>query len=88
MNADMIVTADDVRRICASSAPAVGVVESEHPEQYGGVITETGGKVTGIYEKSSNPPGNLINAGIYLLMMISLQRRTALCLRPAGGNMN
>ena len=65
MNGDMIVTADDVRRICASPAPAVGVIESETPEQYG-VITETGGKVTGIYEKSKNPPGNLINAGMYL----------------------
>ena len=65
MNGDMIITADDIRRICASSTPAVGVVESENPEQYG-VITETEGIVTGIYEKSTNPPGNLINAGIYL----------------------
>lgn len=65
MNGDMIVTAEDIRRICASSAPAVGVFESETPERYG-VITETDGKVTGIYEKSQNPPGNLINAGIYL----------------------
>lgn len=65
MNGDMLVTADDIRRICASPAPAVGVFKSEHPEQYG-VITEAGGKVTGIYEKSRNPPGNLINAGIYL----------------------
>lgn len=65
MNGDMIVTADDVRRICASPAPAVGVVESETPEQYG-VITEYEGIVTGVYEKSKNPPGNLINAGVYL----------------------
>jgi UDP-N-acetylglucosamine diphosphorylase/glucosamine-1-phosphate N-acetyltransferase len=65
MNGDMIITADDIRSICASPAPAVGVVESETPEQYG-VITETGGMVTGIYEKSLDPPGNLINAGIYL----------------------
>jgi bifunctional UDP-N-acetylglucosamine pyrophosphorylase/glucosamine-1-phosphate N-acetyltransferase len=65
MNGDMIITADDIRRICTSPAPAVGVVESENPEQYG-VITETDGIVTGIYEKSINPPGNLINAGIYL----------------------
>ncbi len=65
MNGDMIVTADDIRRICASPAPAVGVVESENPEQYG-VITEKEGIITGIYEKSTNPPGNLINAGIYL----------------------
>lgn len=65
MNGDMIVTAGDIRSICASPAPAVGVVESENPEQYG-VITETDGTVTGIYEKSPNPPGNMINAGIYL----------------------
>jgi bifunctional UDP-N-acetylglucosamine pyrophosphorylase/glucosamine-1-phosphate N-acetyltransferase len=65
MNGDMIVTSDDIRRICTSPAPAVGVVESKNPEQYG-VITETGGIVTGIYEKSITPPGNLINAGIYL----------------------
>ncbi|WFN34362.1 NTP transferase domain-containing protein [Methanogenium sp. S4BF] len=65
MNGDMIVTTGDIRRICASPAPAVGVVESGNPEQYG-VITETGGIVTGIYEKSTNPPGNLINAGMYL----------------------
>ncbi len=85
MNADMIVTADDVRRICASSAPAVGVVESEHPEQYGGVITETGGKVTGIYEKSSNPPGNLINAGIYLFDDDIFAEADRLVPSPRGG---
>ena len=65
MNGDMIITADDIRSVCASPAPAVGVVKSKNPEQFG-VITETEGMVTGIYEKSSNPPGNLINAGIYL----------------------
>ncbi|MBP2133863.1 bifunctional UDP-N-acetylglucosamine pyrophosphorylase/glucosamine-1-phosphate N-acetyltransferase [Methanomicrobium sp. W14] len=65
LNGDMILKTDDIKIFCKNPAPCVGTFESSHPEDFGVVISE-GTTVSGIYEKSKNPPGNIINAGIYL----------------------
>lgn len=66
MNGDMILRGTDIAGIAAEKTPQIGVYYSGHPENYGVVLTD-GATVTGIAEKSAKPPGNTINAGIYLL---------------------
>lgn len=65
LNGDMILKSDDIRDICACAAPCMGVTPSTHPQDFG-VVTVDGSVVTGLVEKSETPPGNLINAGVYL----------------------
>jgi len=65
LNGDMILKSDDIREICACAAPSMGVTPSTHPQDFG-VVTVDGTVVTGLVEKSETPPGNLINAGVYL----------------------
>lgn len=65
LNGDMIVDSADISSICSYNAPCMGVTESDHPEDFG-VITVESNLVTNLVEKSSNPPGNIINAGAYL----------------------
>jgi len=65
LNGDMILKSDDIRNICACAAPCMGVTPSTHPQDFG-VVTVDGTVVTGLVEKSETPPGNLINAGVYL----------------------
>jgi bifunctional UDP-N-acetylglucosamine pyrophosphorylase/glucosamine-1-phosphate N-acetyltransferase len=48
----------------SDSIAMVALTESETPEFFGSV-TVKGDEVSGIYEKSDNPPSNLINTGIY-----------------------
>ena len=66
LNGDMIVLPDDIKRFCGMKPPCIAVFESERPEEFG-VVTVEGEMVSGLVEKSPNPPGNLINAGAYLL---------------------
>jgi len=65
MNGDMILKGGDIEAICARGAPCMGIFPSTRPEQFG-VVTVDGDRVTGLVEKSSKPPSNLINAGVYL----------------------
>ncbi|MBN2733653.1 MAG: NTP transferase domain-containing protein [Methanomicrobiaceae archaeon] len=65
LNGDMILKKEDINRICSKNAPCMGTYESSHPEDFG-VVTSAGTKVTALFEKSKTPPGNIINAGIYL----------------------
>ncbi len=65
MNGDMILKGRDIEAICAKGAPCMGIFPSSRPEQFG-VVTVDGDRVTGLVEKSSKPPSNLINAGVYL----------------------
>ena len=65
LNGDMIVGAEDISAICRMNVPCIGVVESDRPEEFG-VVTVEGDVVSDLVEKSPNPPGNLINAGVYL----------------------
>ncbi|NPV50147.1 MAG: NTP transferase domain-containing protein [Candidatus Methanofastidiosum sp.] len=48
----------------SESVAMMALTESETPEFFGSV-TVNGDEVSGIYEKSDNPPSNLINTGIY-----------------------
>ncbi|MDD1730100.1 MAG: NTP transferase domain-containing protein [Methanospirillum sp.] len=66
LNGDMILSLDDIRNILSSPVPAMGICQSEHPQDFG-VVTIENGIVTGLEEKSDKPKTNLINAGLYLL---------------------
>ncbi|MDS0300436.1 sugar phosphate nucleotidyltransferase [Halogeometricum sp. S1BR25-6] len=46
--------------------PAVGSFEVNDPTSYGVLETDESGNVTGVVEKPSDPPSNLINAGAYV----------------------
>lgn len=46
--------------------PAVGSFEVDDPTSYGVLETDGDGNVTGVVEKPSDPPSNLINAGAYV----------------------
>jgi len=65
LNGDMIVRTADIRAMCGTTAPCMGVFTSDHPQDYGVVFVENG-FVTALEEKSGCPESNLINAGIYL----------------------
>jgi len=56
----------------------VSLATVSDPAAYGCVVTDHRGRVTAFLEKSPNPPGNQINAGLYAL------RRPVLAAIPAG----
>lgn len=64
MNGDMFLTPHDIAGIAAMDGHVMGVVSSDHPEDYG-VVGVTDDVVTSLVEKSLCPGGNIINAGIY-----------------------
>lgn len=66
LNGDMVMNAEDISGLSGAVSPCMGVFKSSHPQDYG-VITTEGRRVTGIFEKTSEPKGDLINAGAYLL---------------------
>lgn len=66
MNGDMIMNSEDIRAIIRKKPFIIGVYPSDHPEDYGVVVTE-GDMVRSLEEKSEQPESDLINAGIYLL---------------------
>ena len=65
MNGDMLMESRDIEAIISAGPDCMGVTSSDHPEDYG-VVEVQGTRVTNLVEKSPHPPGNLINAGIYL----------------------
>ena len=66
MNGDMVLAAPDIRKILSAGPCCMGISPSDHPEDYG-VVRVEGEKVTGLKEKTDQPEGNLVNAGIYHL---------------------
>ncbi len=66
MNGDMILNSEDIREIIRKKPFIVGIYPSDHPEDYGVVMTD-GNMVRSLQEKSEQPESDLINAGIYLL---------------------
>ncbi|MDH7509818.1 MAG: sugar phosphate nucleotidyltransferase [Methanolinea sp.] len=64
MNGDMVLSSGDIRRVIDAGPACLGVAPSDHPEDYG-VVQVEGESVSGLQEKSRQPAGNLVNAGIY-----------------------
>jgi bifunctional UDP-N-acetylglucosamine pyrophosphorylase/glucosamine-1-phosphate N-acetyltransferase len=65
MNGDMILKKEDIKKMCHGKSPCMGISTTDHPGDYGVVLTERG-LITSLEEKSKNPKSNLINAGAYL----------------------
>jgi bifunctional UDP-N-acetylglucosamine pyrophosphorylase/glucosamine-1-phosphate N-acetyltransferase len=65
MNGDMILKKEDIKKMCHGKSPCMGISTTDHPGDYGVVLTERG-FITSLEEKSKNPKSNLINAGAYL----------------------
>lgn len=83
MNGDMILTREDILKILANSAPALGVCMSDHPQDFG-VVTVENGNVTGLEEKTEYPKSKLINAGIYLFNNDIFSSLTKITPSPRG----
>lgn len=64
LNGDAWVGRDDISRILEADTMALGVRMVENPRDFG-VVEVEGERVVRIIEKASQPPTNLINAGIY-----------------------
>jgi UDP-N-acetylglucosamine diphosphorylase/glucosamine-1-phosphate N-acetyltransferase len=64
MNVDMLIESRDIEMIMKTRPTCMGISRSDHPEDYG-VVEVQGDQVVKLVEKSRQPPGNLINAGIY-----------------------
>ncbi|MDI6898981.1 MAG: sugar phosphate nucleotidyltransferase [Methanolinea sp.] len=64
MNGDMVLSPGDIRSIVDAGPACMGVAPSDHPEDYG-VVQLEGDTVSVLREKSREPAGNLVNAGIY-----------------------
>jgi bifunctional UDP-N-acetylglucosamine pyrophosphorylase/glucosamine-1-phosphate N-acetyltransferase len=64
MNGDMVLSSGDIRRVIDAGPACMGIAPSGHPEDYG-VVQVEGDSVSGLKEKSREPAGNLVNAGIY-----------------------
>ena len=60
---DTIFGVNDIKKIIQKKS-SIGIVEVEHPEEYG-VIETKNNKLVKIYEKMDEPFSNMINAGIY-----------------------
>lgn len=65
LNGDMILKSEDIVNLSRGSTPCMGVSTTDHPQDYGVVLTENE-LITSLEEKSQNPRSNLINAGAYL----------------------
>jgi UDP-N-acetylglucosamine diphosphorylase/glucosamine-1-phosphate N-acetyltransferase len=64
MNGDMLIESRDIEAVMKSGATCMGISRSDHPEDYG-VVEVMDDQVIKLVEKSRQPCGNLINAGIY-----------------------
>lgn len=64
MNGDMIVGPEDIAAIREMDGPVMGIHRIDHPQDFG-VVTCEDGFITGLEEKSPDPAGDLINAGVY-----------------------
>ena len=67
----------------SGSFAMMALIESDTPKFFGSV-TVNGDEVTGIFEKSDNPPSNLINTGIYCFKKESLNYINNTGISPRG----
>ncbi|KYC54049.1 MAG: Bifunctional protein GlmU [Candidatus Methanofastidiosum methylothiophilum] len=67
----------------SDSIAIMALTESDTPEFYGSVLVK-GDKVVGIFEKSDNPPSNLINTGIYCFRKEAFEYINKTQLSPRG----
>lgn len=67
----------------SGSFAMMALIESDTPKFFGSV-TVNGDEVTGIFEKSDNPPSNLINTGIYCFKKESLNYINNTKISPRG----
>jgi UDP-N-acetylglucosamine diphosphorylase/glucosamine-1-phosphate N-acetyltransferase len=66
LNGDVLPDTDSLKRIARSEDMIAASVRVSDPSRYG-VFSADAGYMKSIIEKSSSPPSNLANAGIYLL---------------------
>ena len=66
LNGDILVGAEDIRRLLEKDGTVLSLVEVANPEGLG-VVEVEGDRVARIVEKATSPPSNLVNAGLYLL---------------------
>jgi len=65
-NGDVLLKADDIAKILAKDTTTLSLIEAKDTKDLG-VVEVTGNKIKAIHEKVEKPPGNLVNAGVYLL---------------------
>ncbi|HIH44920.1 MAG TPA: NTP transferase domain-containing protein [Candidatus Methanoperedenaceae archaeon] len=66
LNGDIIIGTEDIRAMASMDADVVlAAKEVSNPKDFG-VLEISDGKILRIIEKPENPPGNLVNAGVYL----------------------
>lgn len=65
-NGDVLLKADDIAKILAKDTTTLSLIEAKDTKNLG-VVEVTGNKIKAIHEKVEKPPGNLVNAGVYLL---------------------
>ena len=68
VNGDMVLKREDITELCRREPPCVCISTTDHPGDYGVVLTENG-LITSLEEKSKQPKSNLINAGAYLFSL-------------------
>jgi bifunctional UDP-N-acetylglucosamine pyrophosphorylase/glucosamine-1-phosphate N-acetyltransferase len=66
LHGDDLYHPDDLQN-CLQDMPIVLTKESAHPERFGVCIIGENNRLIDIIEKPQNPPGNLVNVGVYLL---------------------
>ncbi len=66
-NGDVIVKANEIEKVLKGEDITLSLIESENTTGLG-VVEVTGDCVEQIHEKVDNPPSNLVNAGIYLMI--------------------
>ena len=65
MNGDIVASKEDIVSLSSRGDNTIGVKDVEDVRDLG-VIEVSGGRVIRIYEKTTRPPSNMANAGLYL----------------------
>ena len=65
MNGDIVASKEDIVSLSSKGDNTIGVKDVEDVRDLG-VIEVSGGRVIRIYEKTTRPPSNMANAGLYL----------------------
>ncbi len=65
LNGDIIASKEDILSLVDKKNNTIGVIEVEDVTALG-VVEVSDGRVTSIYEKTTSPPSNLANAGMYV----------------------
>ena len=65
-NGDVLVGAQDIGKVLTKDTITLSLIEAQDTRDLG-VVETAGDRIKGIYEKTADPPSNLVNTGIYLL---------------------